>query len=119
MVEPGAWQWASAAGAGECERPPWPDVGAGVPSSPSWGCRAEYQVGRETSGAAGACGGDAIAARRRGYARWEQLNRGHASGCCGWSILIRYRCRSASLLLLLLQLLRGTYPLRPQCCRDL
>lgn len=119
VVELGAWLWAAAAGEGECEWPPWPDVGAGVPSSPSWGCTAEYQVDTETSEEAGACGGDAIAVRRRGYARWEQLNHGHASGCCGWSTLIHYRCQNASLLLLPLHLLRGIYHLRPQCCQDL
>lgn len=117
-VELDAWLWASAAGEGECGWPPWPDVDAGVPSSPSWGCTAEYQVDTETSEEAGACGGDATAVRRHGYARWERLNRGHASGCCGSSILIHYRCRNASLLLPL-RPLRGIYHHRRRCCQDL
>ncbi len=117
-VEPGAWGlWASAACEEERERLPWLGAGAGVPSSPSWGCKAGCPAGRETCGAAGACGDDASAGRRRGCARWGRLNRGHASGCCGWSILIRCRCQSASRLRRLRQ--RGISPRHPRCCQDL
>lgn len=120
-VEPGAWRlWASAACEEERERLPWLGAGAGVPSSPSWGCKAGYPVGKETCEAVGACGGDATAGKRRGCARWGQLSRGRASGCCGWSIQIRCRCRSASQPRRLLRpRQRGISPLRPQCCRGL
>lgn len=120
-VEPDAWgPWPSAVREEERERSPWPGVGAGVPSSPSWGCKAGCPVGRETCGVAGACGDDASAGRRRGCARWERLNRGRASGCCGWSIRIHCRCRSANRPRHLLRpRRRGISPLRPRCCRDL
>lgn len=116
-----AWKvWAAAACEGGHERPPWPGVGAGAPSLPSWGCKAGCPAGRGTCGAAGACGGGASAGRRRGCARWGQRNRGRAAGCCGWSTPIRYRCRSVSQPRHLLRpRRRGISPLRPQCCRDL
>lgn len=117
-VERGAWGlWASAACEEERERLPWPGAGAGVPSSPSWGCKAGYPEGKETCGAAGACGDDASAGMMRGCARWGRLNRGHASSCCGWSILIRCRCRSESHLPRPRQ--RGISPLHQRCCQDL
>lgn len=120
-VEPGAWRlWASAACEEERERSPWPGEGAGGPSSPSWGCKAGYLAGRETCGAAGACGDDASAGRRRGCARWGRLNRGRVSGCCGWSILIRCRCQSVNQPRRLLHpRQRGISPLHPRCFRDL
>lgn len=114
--EPGAWRlWGSAACEEERERSPWLGVGAGVPSSPSWGCKAGCPAGKETCEAVGACGDDATAARRRGCARWGRLNRDHASGCCGWSIRIRCRCQSASHRLRHPRR-RGISPLHPQCC---
>lgn len=121
VVEPGAWLlWPSAVGEEECEQLPWLGVDAGVPSSPSWGCTAGYPVGKETCVAAVAYGGDVIAGRRRGCAHWGQLSHGHASGYCGWSIPIRYHCRSVSQPRHLLHLhQRGIYHLRPQCCQDL
>lgn len=121
VVAPGAWGLSVAAACvGERERSPWLGVGAGVPSSPSWGCKAGCLAGRETCGGVGACGDDVSAGRRRGCARWGRPNRGRASGCCGWSILIRFRCRSVSHPhRLLLPRQRGTSPLLPRCCRGL
>lgn len=120
-VEQGAWElWTAAVREEERERLPWPGVGAGVPSSPSWGCKAGYLAGRGTCGAAGACGDDVSAGRRRGCARWGRLNHGHASGCCEWSILIHCRCQSESRPLQLLHpRQRGISLLRRRCCRGL
>lgn len=120
-VKPGAWGLqAAAACEEEHERLPWPGAGAGAPSSPSWGCKAGYLVGRETCGVVGACGDDVSAGRRRGCAHWGQQNRGRAASCCEWSILIRCRCRSASQPRHLLHpRQREISPLHPRCCRDL
>lgn len=120
-VEPGAWRlWASAACEEERERSPWLGAGAEGPSSPSWGCTSGYPAGKETCEAVGACGDDATAGRRRGCARWGQLNRGRASGCCGWSIRIRCHYRSESQPRRLLHPHpRGISLRRPRCCRDL
>lgn len=117
----GAWGLSVAAvRVEERERSPWQGVDAGVPSSPSWGCKAGCPAGRETCGAAGVCGDDGSAGTRRGCARWGRPNRGRASGCCGWSIPIRFRCPSASQLRRLRRLRqRGTSPLHPRCCRGL
>lgn len=120
-VELDAWRvWGAAACAGERVQPPLLGVGAGVPSSPSWGCKAGCLAGRGKCGAAGGYGDDVSAGRRHGCARWGRLNRGHASGCYVWSTPIRCRCLSESQPRHLLQPhQRGISPLHPQCSQDL
>lgn len=120
-VELGALEvWGVAAREKERVQLPLLGVGAGVPSSPSWGCKVGYLGGRGKCGAAGAYGDDASAGRRRGCARWGQLNRGHASGCYVWSTPIRCRCQSESQRHHLLHPHQtGISPPHPRCCRDL
>lgn len=120
-AERDAWApWASVVGEGECEPWPWLGVGAGGPSSPSWGCTAGCRGGTATCAAPGACGGGATAGWKRGCARWGRPSRGRASGCCGWSTRIHCRYRTASLPRRLRLLRpRATSPLHPRCCQDL
>lgn len=116
----GAWQPTVSAARAEGRGRLRPGVDAGVPSSPSWGCKAGFLAGRGTCGADGACGGDVSAGRRRGCARWGRPTRGRASDCCVWSIPIRCRCQSGSPPRRLQHHhQRGISPRHPQCCQDL